>query len=380
MADKHCKDSDSHSAHDTTRDESVDLRNIFVDAAYSDAEKDDILALMSRITILEEDVSQEQVEVSFNRMKSRIYHNERKRRLWRVGMSVAASVIFVIISFYFGNQQTDAERDYTIMSNLINDKSESDSVEINYGNNTIKFGTNTVIAHKKNYGLMVDSKTQITQSHLNSDYISIKVPYGRRGEITLEDGTHIWLNSGTKLVYPSKFDSKQREIYVVGEIYLDVTKDTKRPFIVKTKKLNVQVLGTKFNVSAYEDEPNVDVVLVEGGVEVATTNSQTYRLVPREMLSLKDGVANITHVDVSYYTSWKDGYIKLNSDSLSDVFKKLSRHFNVKIYYDSNSANDMYSGKLDITNSIDDALYNISMTAAITYSKADDQTVYIMFN
>ena len=84
--------------------------------------------------------------------------------------------------------------------------------------------------------------------------IQLLVPAGKRSMITFPDGTKIWINSGTQLIYPSRFSSSKREIFVNGEVYLEVTKDANRPFIVKTEALDVKVLGTSFNVKAYTGE------------------------------------------------------------------------------------------------------------------------------
>ena len=91
-----------------------------------------------------------------------------------------------------------------------------------------------------------------------------------RSSLTFSDGTKIWVNSGSKVIYPVSFEKKKREIYVEGEVYLDVTHDTSWPFVVRTQQVDVKVLGTSFNVSAYKDDSNMQVTLVEGKVEVNT--------------------------------------------------------------------------------------------------------------
>ncbi len=99
---------------------------------------------------------------------------------------------------------------------------------------------------------------------------SIYVPTGQRVNITLSDGTNVWLNARTKIVYPAVFDKSVRQVAVDGEAYFDVAKDKKRPFIVETGKCNMEVLGTKFNVEGYSDKDDFEVTLMEGSVRVAS--------------------------------------------------------------------------------------------------------------
>ena len=113
----------------------------------------------------------------------------------------------------------------------------------------------------------------------------IIVPEGESAEVYLSDNTHVWLNSGTKLIYPAHFTGKTRDVQLSGEAYFDVTHNIENPFHVKTTKLIVEVLGTSFNVEAYEQEDDVNVTLVEGKVNLQTTAGQNLtELAPGEKL------------------------------------------------------------------------------------------------
>ena len=112
----------------------------------------------------------------------------------------------------------------------------------------------------------------------------IIVPPGKRTNVVFADGTKICVNAGTRVVYPEVFLDDSREIYVEGEIYLEVFRDESRPFIVRTEKMNVRVLGTTFNISAYKNQTESSVVLVEGKVEVELINKQKIKVSPNEMV------------------------------------------------------------------------------------------------
>lgn len=131
--------------------------------------------------------------------------------------------------------------------------------------------------------LNVNSQTinQETENDKKKDtYNQLIVPAGKRSSITFSDGTRIWLSASSRVVYPVEFMKNKREIYVEGEAFLDVYHDKSRPFIVKTNKMDIQVLGTTFNVCAYEKENIQTVVLVTGKVEVKTNNNETKTLSP----------------------------------------------------------------------------------------------------
>lgn len=112
--------------------------------------------------------------------------------------------------------------------------------------------------------------------------------------LTFSDGSKVWVNAGTRVIYPTEFEKDKREIYVDGEIYIEVARDEERPFYVRTKDMNVRVLGTKFNVTAYESEPIRSVVLAQGCVQVETTQTPKAILAPNQMFSSVEGKENIS--------------------------------------------------------------------------------------
>jgi ferric-dicitrate binding protein FerR (iron transport regulator) len=199
------------------------------------------------------------------------------------------------------------------------------------------------------------------------------VPYGKITFLTLSDGTKIWVNSGTKLIYPTVFDENKREIYLVGEVYLDVTKDEARPFVIKTNHMDVNVLGTKLNVSTYNDVNAQSVVLVSGAVNIKSKELKgSYKIYPSQMFSydIASGKADIQKVDADNHVSWIHGYLMLESESLDLVLQKLERYFNISFIYDAKSFNDIrVSGKLDLKGTPENALKYIGITVPISYKK-----------
>ncbi|MGX1930588.1 FecR family protein [Flagellimonas sp. 2504JD4-2] len=167
-------------------------------------------------------------------------------------------------------------------------------------------------------------------------YNQLTVPYGKRFELELSDGTIAHLNAGSSLKYPVRFLNKgNREVFLVGEAYLDVAKDSERPFIISTSdNLDVQVLGTQFNVSNYPEDTTTEVVLVEGSVGLQTDDkSDTVVLEPGFKGSFDRQARDIstTPVITSIYTSWVKGELVFRGMSLENILKKLERHYNVAI-------------------------------------------------
>ncbi|MDR2775779.1 MAG: FecR domain-containing protein [Tannerella sp.] len=209
----------------------------------------------------------------------------------------------------------------------------------------------------------------------------LNVPYGKRSSLTLEDGTCIWLNAGTRVIYPVIFDDDKREIYVDGEIYITVAKETGRPFCVKTSDMRISVLGTSFNVTAYEADAVSSIVLVEGTVQVKDKNSKTpYVLKPDNMLTKHAGHVDVKQVNALNYISWVKGVYVSDNEMLESILSRLSRYYNVKITVDNDAAGLLCSGKLDLKENITGVFDVLSSTAPVTYKTDENGKYHFMFN
>ncbi|MDP4275063.1 MAG: FecR domain-containing protein, partial [Bacteroidota bacterium] len=200
-----------------------------------------------------------------------------------------------------------------------------------------------------------------------SEFNQLIVPWGKRSSILFSDGTKLWLNSGSRAIYPVEFGPRRREIYVEGEAYLEVSHNALRPFTVKTAAMDVKVLGTCFNVCAYPEDKMVSVVLVKGSVKAKVLDSQI-KLSPNQMITYneKTNRANLQNVDVLQYISWKDGWLLCDCEKLEQVFEKLSRYYNCKIRFtDEKAKSFQLSGKLDLKNNIEQVMQVIASTVPI---------------
>lgn len=205
------------------------------------------------------------------------------------------------------------------------------------------------------------------------------VPYGKRSQLTLADGTRVWVNSGSVLEFPSVFTGKTRNISLIGEMYLEVTKDADKPFLVHTKGMQVQVHGTRFNVSTYHETVHPSVVLVEGSVSIKSPSvTDEVLLSPNDMLTLVDNRFEKKQVDVSRYTSWKDGYLLLNRTPMNEVIQLIERYYNLSFRTSpiNNLAEITCTGKIYLSEDVNNVMETITLLSNTKY-KRENKTIYL---
>lgn len=168
---------------------------------------------------------------------------------------------------------------------------------------------------------------------------------GMVSQFYLADGTKVWLNSGSELQFPSRFAGDYREVKLKGEAYFEVKENRKKPFRVNASKLNVEVLGTSFDVTNYKDEKMSEVILVEGKVNLSAIDKEKVTrqimLLPgqRGVYCVSTGKMHTEEVNVDKYIAWRDGNLIFRDDKMEDVVKRLSRWFNVEIFVDDPEIN-----------------------------------------
>ncbi|MCL3854420.1 MULTISPECIES: FecR family protein [Parabacteroides] len=187
------------------------------------------------------------------------------------------------------------------------------------------------------------------------------VPYGDKQEITLSDGSVVWVNAGSVLIYPSEFTAATRTVFLSGEACFKVAKNPEQPFIVSTKHLDVQALGTVFSVNAYPGSTETIATLEEGSIQVDTKSSMTLAsiLKPNEQFvySHLTHQATINVVDAEQVSAWKDGYLIFKNASFEEVTAALERKYNVTINYNAEKYKGRtYYVKFNPDESIEDAL------------------------
>jgi len=161
---------------------------------------------------------------------------------------------------------------------------------------------------------------------------TLRVPAGQRAEITLVDGTKVWLNAKTTLLFPSRFTEKNREVKIDGEGFFEVTANKSQPFIVKTNRFDVKVWGTKFNLMAYSEKNIFETSLLEGSVEVMKSNdTQGVMIKPDERISFVNNQLVVAPIIYPNHFLWREGIISFNDESFPELVSKLELYFDMKV-------------------------------------------------
>ncbi|WP_029906823.1 FecR family protein [Prevotella sp. 10(H)] len=299
---------------------------------------------------------------------------KRSRRLYIFALSAACIAVLVATTLFgYLNNQDVLPEDSDLMSSISGETNNSENIQVISGGKSLAISQEVEIklTDKGQASIKGVDGEEIENLDLSHKQLNkIIVPYGKRSSVVLADGTKVWLNSGTELEFPTAFDGKTRDINVKGEIYIDVAKDEAKPFYIHSSQFDIKVLGTKFNVSAYDDDAVNSIVLVEGRVSVTTpTNSVTMK--PNEMLAINAGNIEKSIVDIQEYIGWKDGILNFRKATLADILNRVGRYYNISFNKSDHIAfaQKTYSGKLLLSDNLDDVMNSISAFSSTIYER-----------
>ena len=214
------------------------------------------------------------------------------------------------------------------------------------------------------------------------EFLECVVPEGECKEITLPDGSEIQLNAGTVLIYPSRFASDTRSVYLAGEGRFKIVKNKKHPFIVKTNHLNVQVLGTTFNLKAYPADKKTKATLETGSVAIRQAGGKNVAtLLPNEQLEYnnQNGTFNKKSADAAIYSGWTKGELNFVLQSLKEIMITLERSYGITILISPDLvSSDLYTIKFKQRENINEVMNIVTKTiGSITYQMVDEATISI---
>lgn len=206
---------------------------------------------------------------------------------------------------------------------------------------------------------------------------TLHIPAGQRAELTLTDGTKVWLNALTTLTFPNKFTLNNREVYLDGEAYFNVEHDAEKPFTVKTDKYLVNVLGTEFNITAYMKRNLFETSLLNGSVEVVSRmDNQKIILDPGERAYLKDNKLVVSAIRNYDHFLWTKGILSFDHERMDDIFDKLQLYYDVEIRNDNQKINEMrYTGKFRTRDGIEHVLNVLKIATGLKYTKDNDLNI-----
>lgn len=210
-------------------------------------------------------------------------------------------------------------------------------------------------------------------------YNTILVPPGQRINLILADNSNVWLNANTEFCYPAAFSKKNRTVYLNGEAYFDVSKNKKRPFIVKTGQGDIQVTGTSFNVEAYSRFNSFETSLFEGGVDIIKNDTKRISLKPNEKAVLSNNEWIVSKIENTDEYLWRKGLIAFNDKRLEEILLSLEKYFDIQIQVDAKKLpQHTYTGKFRQSDGVDYALRVLQRSIRFTYER-DEETgiIYI---
>jgi transmembrane sensor len=180
-------------------------------------------------------------------------------------------------------------------------------------------------------------------------------PNGRQFNLTLSDGTRVWMNAASSITYPAVFNGTSRRVSITGEVYFEVAKDKLKPFAVDVSdKASIEVLGTSFNVKAYEEEDAIKATLLEGSVRV-NANKKSAILKPGQQvqIGLHENIKLLSEADLPQVMAWKNGLFNFNGYDVRSVMREIGRWYNLEIQYESEPEPRIFRGKMQRNLSLD---------------------------
>ncbi|WP_336835737.1 MULTISPECIES: FecR family protein [Sphingobacterium] len=289
---------------------------------------------------------------------------------WYKITGVAAAIILIIsISYLFLNRSTYNDHTATIIepgrdkATLVLSSGKTIVLEdVANGKLTEELGTTIEKTEKGgiNYKIEGNTDVRIAMNLLN-------VPKGGQFQITLSDGTKVWLNSNSSLKYPSAFSASERRVELTGEAYFEVSKNKQKPFIVETSLQKVEVLGTKFNINAYDDESSTQTSLAEGSVRVSCKNNTTL-LKPGQQSTLTDQNIAVRSINLDQVLDWKNGDFNFSNNNLKEIMRKISRWYNIEVIFEGPISQETYVAQISRKKRLNDVLRALQLSGSIKYS------------
>jgi ferric-dicitrate binding protein FerR (iron transport regulator) len=225
------------------------------------------------------------------------------------------------------------------------------------------------------------ASTWMVALHTLSDsekYNKLYVPAGQRAQITLSDGTEVWLNAKSTLTYPANFLAEERRVNITGEAYFDVAEDAEKPFIVSSKNIEMKVLGTEFNVYSYPELNLVETRLIEGSLQVSDTDNQSNNIIlkPNEQVTYSGGSMHISTISNDAYLLWKEGIYTFDNAPFAEIIQKLELYYDVVIQVESPSLLQLqYTGKFRQRDGVNEILRIIQKIHKFKITKDEDKNI-----
>jgi len=333
----------------------------------------------SRYTADPEDIMRIQEEVK-TKIDADIHDNikriRRKNQILKIS-AVAASLVLLLGGSYFARKQSDKtaidqgalqQADIQPGGNkAVLLSSDGSAIQLSEHSNTILVGENISYADGPDLRQNLGS-TSISEAPI---FHTLQTPRTGAYNIVLADGTKVWLNAYSSLKFPSRFDSKERVVELLGEAYFEVAPNKKQPFKVRSREQTIEVLGTHFNISAYESESTV-TTLLEGAVKVnRIASNSSVLLKPGQQSTIKEDTKQIqlAHINTEHAVAWKNGYFNFDNETLASILSKIERWYDVEFTYEKTPSAKTYIGAVSRSRNLSAVLRALEAAADVKFKR-----------
>lgn len=337
---------------------------------YEGIENIDYSHLKARYKKIDVDKQWQRFESKTSRRKLRI--------LPAIGIAASIAIIFGLSVFFYNNIYKESEIVFLNKKPAVRlILGNGEDIRLENGNEDIALASGNVLIQKKKKQLVYSGKNGLNEMEKNT----LVVPKAGFYHLILSDGTKVWLNSDTRMTYPVVFNGNKRVVNLTGEAYFEVAHNKEKPFIVRTSRMDVKVLGTVFNVNTHADNGNVSTVLVKGKVEVGKGNKKQVILTPGQMAQLMVNEIEehdfiVKDVDVSQYIAWKEGLFCFRNTSLSEILRRIERYYDVKTVYTREIEEEFFTGDISRDKSLRSVLKVLELSTSVKF-EIKGKRVYI---
>ena len=368
-------------------------RNEFIQMVKQEENTPELNSLISsavNVAEAEHEINQEKADELFARVlnvtpdngAATIFPLRKNKKIW---WAAAAIIILVLGSsvYYILNKNTTRQivQNKTIHKPLKNDVAPgykgailtlSNGQQIildSAGNGMLTAQGNTNIL--KQNGKIVYDEQNISKSEVL--YNTMTTPRGRQYSLVLADGTKVWLNAASSITFPTVFTGNERRVQITGEAYFEVAPlipkggHGKMPFKVEVGQMEVKVLGTHFNIKAYDDESSIKTTLLEGSVRVTKENSDALLKPGQEAILDDQGDFKVTKANVEEAVAWKDRLFQFNNESIKSIMRQLSRWYDIEVVYQGNVADKKFSGVMSQNTNLSQVLKMLQLTKSVHF-------------
>lgn len=237
---------------------------------------------------------------------------------------------------------------------------------------------NIAVSKSKDGQLVYQVKKDQPAENMQPSFNTIRTPVSGQYQVTLSDDTKVWLNANSSLKFPTVFTGDERSVEIEGEAYFEVAKDKKRPFKVMSNGQVIEVLGTHFNVNAYNDEAETKTTLVEGSVKIVSgTSSKIIKPGQQARVSHENHTMDIASIDPEGVVSWKNGLFVFDNEDIHSIMRKISRWYGVEIVFQNDEINERFGGTISRFENVSQVLKLLEVTETIHF-KIEGRRITVM--